>query len=489
MGIRRPGLWLAAGTALLACSACSPGGGAKSQAGTGSGSSGSGGSSGSSSGQPGGGGSNGQLGVTLQNSGRHGGELLFTVQGSDPAGQTTEVQVRLLDASNAPVIAFDTNWDGVPDSAEQRIHFDQSTLGQTTFKQTITLPRLYAKVPSIASAIVSLSDVNGNRSPAVTANLQPQAVRKQGAQCDPNTISDRCAEGLSCQGKPSTCQPATPPSLTQVAYYGGNTPAQLFLGADPAEDLVSLTVDFLDSNGKPVIVDLSGDGTPASSVVLDARGAPGQTFFLENYPVADFASAVPKISVTATDSFGKVSSPVVASLASQPVLTNGKACDARGFATCATDFVCAPGLLSASNRCTAVASLQTNTCSGAPEAMAAGLLAAWGLVEGVSLWEPPAGCAASTAVGRPESIVMLKLAHPLSKLTISTATPETDFDTVLYVLPGCAASAADALGCNDDTQGFSSTVTLTNVAAGTYAIVVDAVNAQAGHFGLTISTQ
>src|SRR5258708_22384961 len=89
------------------------------------------------------------LSVTLENSGRHGDTLLFTVQGNDPAAQTTEVHVRLLDSSGAPVTAFDTNWDGVADSAEQRLHFDQSTLGQKTFHQTITLPRLYGVNPSI----------------------------------------------------------------------------------------------------------------------------------------------------------------------------------------------------------------------------------------------------------------------------------------------------------------------------------------------------
>jgi len=83
--------------------------------------------------------------------------------------------------------------------------------------------------------------------------------------------------------------------------------------------------------------------------------------------------------------------------------------------------------------------------------------------------------------------VMLKVDHDVSSLTVSTATPETDFDTVLYVLPACASSSSQALGCNDDTQGYSSTVTLTNVPAGTYVVVVDSASSRTGHFGLSVS--
>ena len=128
-------------------------------------------------------------------------------------------------------------------------------------------------------------------------------------------------------------------------------------------------------------------------------------------------------------------------------------------------------------------------CTSATAALTTGQLAAWGLVQGTSLWDPPAGCALASEVGHPETVLSLKLTQNVNTLTLSTAMPETDFDTILYVLPSCATSSATALGCNDDTQGYSSTLTLTNVAAGTYYVVVDSANSQAGHFGLSISTQ
>ncbi|MBV8950609.1 MAG: hypothetical protein JOZ99_07025, partial [Actinobacteria bacterium] len=176
MTMRTWGVWLPTVLGLMACSnGGGAGGGAAPDGGT---------TTGPRSGPPGTPGtSNGpgatsasQLAVLLQNTGRHGDTLLVTVKGSDPAGQTTEGHVRLLDAAGKPVVAFDTDWDGVPDSAEKRVHFDQSTLGQKSFTATVTLPGLYAANTSIASAEVSLSDVNGVLSPAVTATLLPQVV-------------------------------------------------------------------------------------------------------------------------------------------------------------------------------------------------------------------------------------------------------------------------------------------------------------------------
>ncbi len=141
------------------------------------------------------------------------------------------------------------------------------------------------------------------------------------------------------------------------------------------------------------------------------------------------------------------------------------------------------------------------------------MLGAWGQAAGPSLFEPPTGCTVPSAVYRPESLLSLSLVADVSTLTLSTATPETDFDTILYVLPSCTplpTSATDlaetdggavtsgidsgaiaALGCNDDVdgQGYASTLVLNNVPAGNYIVVVDSFGYQGGHYGLTISIQ
>jgi hypothetical protein len=509
MAIRRLSIWLAAGGALAGCSSApsgSQGGafdGGMSDSGAvkvapgpdGGKASGTDGGARADAGAGGDAGTFALESVSVRNGGRHGDVLLFNVQGSDSTGQTTEVHARVLDASNNPVIAFDTNWDGLPDSAETRLHFDTSTLGQKTFTQTITLPGVFGAAPSIASAVVSLSNAAGVLSASQTAALTVQGVESQGGMCDTTEVANRCADGLSCAGTPPTCQAGVAPALTQVAYYGGTTTqtAELFIGSDPDEDLQSILVNFLDGNGNSIKVDLSGDGTspPVSSDLVDARTALGQSFFFQNNPTPTFPSLVPRISATPIDSFGRSGKPVVANVGAPVIRAPGLSCDAYGITGCAVGSACSPGLIGATNTCTAVTTLQSNKCSTASPAATTGVLAGWGVTKGVSLWDPPAGCTLPTEVGRPEAIVKLTLAKAVNTLTISTAEPETNFDTILYVLPACANTSAQALGCADDSpgQGVASTVTLNDVAAGTYAIVIDSGSPQGGQFGLSVTMQ
>ena len=72
---------------------------------------------------------------------------------------------------------------------------------------------------------------------------------------------------------------------------------------------------------------------------------------------------------------------------------------------------------------------------------------------------------------------------------ITTALPETDFDTAVFVVPATATTSAASLGCNDDMQGFSSTLELSNVPAGDYIVVVEAVSPKGGHFGISVTTK
>jgi hypothetical protein len=62
-------------------------------------------------------------------------------------------------------------------------------------------------------------------------------------------------------------------------------------------------------------------------------------------------------------------------------------------------------------------------------------------------------------------------------------------DSREIILPACATSSAQAIACNDDDQGYPSTVTAMNVPAGTYTIVVDSAGPDSGQFGLTVATQ
>ena len=106
--------------------------------------------------------------------------------------------------------------------------------------------------------------------------------------------------------------------------------------------------------------------------------------------------------------------------------------------------------------------------------------------EGASLWDPPAGCAALDPVNRPEAVARLRLTSPVDRLVISTAQPGTTFDTVLYLLPACGG---EPVACNDDAAATAySELSLSNVAAGEYYLVVDAW-AQGGVVELTVRTE
>jgi hypothetical protein len=145
-------------------------------------------------------------------------------------------------------------------------------------------------------------------------------------------------------------------------------------------------------------------------------------------------------------------------------------------------------MTAAANSCVAVSKLQANACSTAPTLdPAKSRLTAFGRAEGVSLWDPPPGCGQTSAVSRPEGVVRLHLGAAAPHLTITTALPETNFDTVLYLLPACAPAPLASAPCNDDTDGYTSTISADSVAAGDYLIVVDSSQATGGGFGLSVT--
>ena len=89
-----------------------------------------------------------------------------------------------------------------------------------------------------------------------------------------------------------------------------------------------------------------------------------------------------------------------------------------------------------------------------------------------------------------QSSSSLDLAHalvlpvPVDTLTIDTL--GSSFDTVLAVTPLSCASASE-LACDDDDAGsgtLQSSVTLTSVAAGTYAVIVDGFSGESGAYTL-----
>lgn len=433
-------------------------------------------------------------GLTFRNVGRQGDALRIGIKGGDTLKETSAAVIKTVDENDAPVVTFDTNWDGVPDSAERRFHFDSSTLGMATFLASITIPGVYGETSKIAKVVVKLEDESGGQSATLTQPIAKQAIRGEIEACDPSNMTDRCTPGMGCTGTPSTCHPGVAPDLSQLAYYGGASPRMLFAGTEPDQDVKQISVEFLDANGSPTSVNLGTKDDPVmnSGIVLDATSsmAGGGSFFFSNTPSAGFDTLVPKIAATVSDAAGNTSSRVVVAATAVPTRAAGQACDWAGFDACAAGNACAPGIAGAANVCTAKTTLATAKCGGAPQIdPAKGATKAFGATAGASLWDAPIGCVPNDAVGRPESAVRLHLGAAVANLVITTAVPETDHDTAVYLVPGCPTSSAGALGCNDDTTGFSSTLSLKNVAAGDYTIVVESVNMRGGRFGVSVQAK
>jgi hypothetical protein len=112
-----------------------------------------------------------------------------------------------------------------------------------------------------------------------------------------------------------------------------------------------------------------------------------------------------------------------------------------------------------------------------------------GTITGYSAWEPPETCMSATAARRPEAVIKLHLAKAATKLVLSSAEPETQIDTGIVVLSKCTAAMDTALACNDDTVGYSSSVTLTNPQAGDYFVIVESVQADGGSFGISATLE
>jgi hypothetical protein len=431
-------------------------------------------------------------GVTFRNVGRRGDTLRVGIKAADTRKETSAAIVRVLDANGAPVVTFDTDWDGVPDAAERRFHFDASTLGQASFLAAITIPGAYGPDSTIAKVAVTLEDELGNHSAPVTQALAKQVERAANESCDPQSMADRCPAGMACGGTPIACVEGVAPDLAKLAYYGGASPRMLFAGTEPDQDLKDIAVEFLDANGSPMSANLGTEDDPvmSSGIRFDATTATsGSGFFLASTPSAGFEGLVPRIAATVTDFAGHASSRLVVAASTMPVRAANAACDWSGFDACSAGNACAPGIPGEANVCKAKPALIKAKCDAAPALdPAKGATRTFGTTSGVSLWDAPA-CVSGDPVGRPESAVRLHLAKAAASLVITTALPETEFDTSVYVLPGCATSSSAALGCNDDERGYSSTLTLQNVAAGDYTIIVESFNMRGGRFGVSVEVK
>jgi cysteine-rich repeat protein len=188
------------------------------------------------------------------------------------------------------------------------------------------------------------------------------------------------------------------------------------------------------------------------------------------------------------DGFNGAVGDYVLDFAVRPVLGGGAVCDpAEVTDRCQTGLDCADD------------GTGVFTCTNAMimACMAATPLAAGATVAGtIDVTDPdvfgwsPAGACGSFDPGSGEDVYVMTLTGAAQDLLLSIdGTPGTDFDTVLYVRsPGCEV-VTDELGCSDVVAIGTESLTLLDLPAGDYYVIVDGWNGNVGNYTLNANVR
>lgn len=426
--------------------------------------------------------------LKAQGAGPKGLDLRIRILGSDPDGDAIAARVRVLDASGGGVLAFGPPVDEEFDGSLTLIALPADTGKPPGIDAVLKLAGLLGTYPAIARVEVALLDAAGNVSDVATAEVAVQPVKALGEPCDPAKELDRCEYGYGCGGTPPACQEGKAPAITKLAYLTFPEGAKILVqGTEPEDDLAAIDLDFLDKAGKPVTIDLDNDGVPdASSFSVDAHGAAVDGAFVVVVQTAEtFQTLVAKVAATPSDDHGHMGKAVTAAQTKPPVKALGAVCSPDGFDLCKDESLCAPKAGTTAWTCQSANALRKAACEAAKLIEVGSTVS--GVATGASLWDAPVGCQGTDPTGRPEGLARLHLQTPLASLTLSTGHPGTNFDTVVYVFEGCGdAPAAVPLVCGDDSlAGGASLVTMEDVAAGDYLIVIDSFDTAGGSFVLS----
>jgi hypothetical protein len=488
-------------------SSSNKGGGSSSVPGGGSSSSTAGTSSSSSRGGSGGTGSEGEGGrvshggttsdpevsLTLtragaQRSGVRGSDILVTAEGEGEAGTLSSIEVTLLDAAGNEVPFFDSDWSSVGDTGVGRA-VPRTLPGVTPFEATAVIPGAGSE-EDVATAVIALVDNQGRISNSKKVGVAELIERSLGEGCDPTGVSDYCSQGYSCAD--STCVAGTSPMIDRGVYQQNvDGPIARLEGTDLESDVIMIRLNFLDESSNPVALDLDGDDLPESSYFEAQVGLTshlgGFTYYNESTP--SFADQVPRLGLTAIDSQSHESDMLELELSTLVRRASGETCDLGGFDACEDDTTCVANKSGANGTCTTAVSARRARCAaGRSIDPSTGATRVTGWMEGLSYWDPPSICLAASSAGRPEAVVRIHLTKAVSKLTLSTAQPETTVDTVLFVASDCDSlvDPGAIIDCNDNVEGFASELVLTDLVKGDYYAVIESVEPLGGSFGLSV---
>jgi hypothetical protein len=429
--------------------------------------------------------------ATAHVDGRRGKRIRLTLSGEQDASALASIAVTAFDSEGNGLAWFDTDHDSKLDSSTGYL-VPKTIPHDPTFSFDLLVPISTALV-NWSQAKISLYDRTDAVSNELSVSIEQQPVRASGQACDPTAKADRCQEGLECSSSSNTCVNHTGPSLSQVAYLSTtNGPMLLAAGADNADDVAEMRLAFQDSKGNPALVNVdNNDQNQLASSMTETTGyfIRDGAFLFHIDPTSTFSQIVSKVTFTAVDLESHSSTTLTGALVPAPARGTGASCDYRGFNYCSGNAACVPGTAEGANSCQPLGSAQPAVCKAAQVLdLASSELIVTGYNQGSSLWEPPTDCVSDMGFHHPETVVKLHLASQQASLTLTTDRRETRSDTVLYVATACSPTASQILGCDDDVGvgNVSSTLRLTDVAAGDYYVIVDSMSNDGGPFALTV---
>jgi hypothetical protein len=421
--------------------------------------------------------------------GRLGTDVQIDITATGDPTTIASLQLTLKDKDGNPVEFFDANWDSEKDSATGRLL--PTTYPTEKPIQVTGVLKNAGRLSNLSQLEVSLVDNNDAITKSVAADVTPLPKKDLDESCDPTGVKNRCAQGLACDSTSKVCVAGSSPVITKAQYVRNmEGPILRVEGTDPDDDVLLMRLEFFSAQSAPVSIDVDGDGELDANDFETSYGITDTTgkFSFYNQSGLLFDDLVPKFVITATDSVGNESTKVPVTITDPPIRSLEQTCDLSAFDnSCTSGLLCVSRTIATVGRCTKPDTAKSERCNVAQTlTLKNGHAKISGTISGQDVWDT---CAATGTKSRPDNVYKLHLAEQASTLTLSTAQPETMIDTIVMLLPSCTAPAEEALGCNDDATGFSSTVSLKDVPAGDYFVIVESRPSAGGAFGLTIDVE
>jgi hypothetical protein len=286
-------------------------------------------------------------------------------------------------------------------------------------------------------------------------------------------------DGARCDLVTERCVRDTPPSVDALAVYrlGPGWYRAVIDGTDAEGGIVQAEVTFVSAAGRDLFWDPDDGhhegGMDLAQPLLWPELSAGRftvgadLYFYDDFRELDTTPAgATGFRIEVVDAAGNQSPSRIANWTDLPVRADGATCDPLGLRdVCGPASVCSP----TSSRCRSTAVADTERCGAGIATLRSGTSTQIELVGMYSVSNGDCGGSAG-----PDTVFRLVVGSR-SRVTITTDLPGTESfaDTVIYLRTTCS-DASTEIACDDDSgTGAFAELTIAELPAGTYFVVVD----------------